>query len=434
MGRRFWRGVWRQEIAYSPLASQRIFHRSEARFKGFSGPVGSGKSAALCHEAIRLAYLNPGRTGLIGAPTYPMLRDTTQTAFLEVLKRNGIPHEWHRSENVLRFLDTGSRVLFRSLEEYERLRGTNLAWFGVDELTYTQEEAWLRLESRLRDPQAHRLCGFGVWTPKGFDWVYRRFVRPGTEGYDVVLAKPLENRHVLRVAPDFYERLKRSYDESFYRQEVLGEYLEKDRDRAYWNFDPEVHLQQLEVSLRLPLLWSLDFNVDPLCSVIAQREGPSVRVVYEIVLRRATTKQACQEFLNRYGRRSVGVIVYGDASGWQMHTSGGSDYGVIREVMQRSGFTSVEFRVPRANPSVAERVALVNAKLRNAANEVELQVDRRCRMLTEDLAQVLYKPRSTVIDKERDPDRTHATDALGYLLWQEFGERRQVGEQSRRLL
>ena len=60
-----------RQIAYSPLPSQKLFHKSAARMKGFSGPIGSGKSQALCHEAIRLTYLNPGRTGLIGAPTYP---------------------------------------------------------------------------------------------------------------------------------------------------------------------------------------------------------------------------------------------------------------------------------------------------------------------------------------------------------------------------
>ena len=72
--------------------------------------------------------------------------------------------------------DTGSRILFRAVDEFERLRGTNLAWFGLDELTYTPEEAWLRLEGRLRDPKATRLCGFAVWTPKGYDWVYERFM------------------------------------------------------------------------------------------------------------------------------------------------------------------------------------------------------------------------------------------------------------------
>lgn len=60
------------EIAYAPLPSQLKFHNSTARFKGLSGPIGSGKSQALCQEAIRLSYLNQGRQGLIGAPTYAL--------------------------------------------------------------------------------------------------------------------------------------------------------------------------------------------------------------------------------------------------------------------------------------------------------------------------------------------------------------------------
>src|ERR1700692_1778723 len=90
-----------RRIVYSPLPSQKRFHDSTARFKGFSGPIGSGKSQALCHEAIRLCYLNPGRTGLIGAPTYPMLRDATVAALLETLERNSIPHDVNRAENFL---------------------------------------------------------------------------------------------------------------------------------------------------------------------------------------------------------------------------------------------------------------------------------------------------------------------------------------------
>jgi hypothetical protein len=62
----------RREIAYDPLPSQRIFHSLTARFKGFSGPIGCGKSQALCHEAIRLSYMNAGRMGLLGAPTYSL--------------------------------------------------------------------------------------------------------------------------------------------------------------------------------------------------------------------------------------------------------------------------------------------------------------------------------------------------------------------------
>ena len=143
-----------RDIAYHPLPSQQKFHDSAARFKGFSGPIGSGKSQAVCHEAIRLTYLNQGRLGLLGAPTFPMLRDATQAALFEILDGNKIPFDHNKAENTLIMRDTRSKILFRPMDEFERLRGTNLAWFGLDELTYTQEEAWLRLEGRLRDPKA----------------------------------------------------------------------------------------------------------------------------------------------------------------------------------------------------------------------------------------------------------------------------------------
>src|ERR1700732_4510660 len=205
-------------IDYTPLPSQRAFDKSKARIKGFSGPIGSGKSAALCHEAIRLAYLNPGRTGLIGAPTFPMLRDAIPHALFDILDSNRLRYDFFKAENVLKMKDTGSRILFRALDEFERLRGTNLSWFGLDELTYVPEAAWLRLEGRLRDPKAERLCGFAAWTPKGYDWVYQRFIAEPKPGYEAIRAEPNENRFLLGKTSDFYKTLKGSYDDKFYQQ------------------------------------------------------------------------------------------------------------------------------------------------------------------------------------------------------------------------
>lgn len=421
-------------IHYTPLPSQAKFHQSRARFKGFSGSVGSGKSQALCQEAIKLSYINAGRVGLIGAPTYPMLRDATLTSFLEVLDSNSIPYDLNKGENVLTMRDSNSRILLRSVDEFERLRGTNLAWFGLDELSYTAEESWMRLEGRLRDPLAKRLCGFAVWTPKGHDWVYRRFLADPIEGYEVVMAKPFENRFILGAVPDFYERLKKSYDERFYRQEVLGEYLSVDSGRVYSSFERVDNVVDVQLQPGAPLLWALDFNVDPMCSVVAQRQGDNIAILEEIVLRRASTYQACEEFWNRFRQHSGGVVVFGDASGNNQKTSGATDYQIIREFFARTPIRSIDCRVPKANPAVRERVLVVNAKLRSANGQVYLRVSPKCKELIKDLDEVVYKPDSTVIDKERDTKRTHLSDALGYLLWQEFHSQVQFGEQNRRLL
>ena len=422
-----------RKINYSPLPSQRLFHDCRARFKGYSGSIGSGKSQALCQEAIKLSYLNSGRVGLIGAPTYPMLRDATLTSLVSVLEANRLPFDLNKSENVLTMKDTGSRILLRSLDEYERLRGTNLAWFGVDELSYTSEEAWIRLEGRLRDPKAQRLSGFAVWTPKGHDWIYQRFFAGRISGYEAIVARPFENKFILDTIPDFYERLKASYDERFYRQEVLGEYLSIDSGRVYSSFTRAEHVGEVRFDPYAPLLWALDFNVDPMCSIVAQKQGENVVVIDEIVLRRASTHQACEEFLNRFRNHRGGVVIYGDASGNSAKTSGQSDYRMIGDFFSRTMFRILDYRVPKANPAVRARVQMVNSKLMSADGVSRIRIASQCKELIKDLEEVTYKPDSTVIDKERDAKRTHLSDAFGYLLWQEYERPVQFGEQNRPL-
>jgi hypothetical protein len=433
MGRLRRAGTCEQTIAYHPLPSQKRFHDCPARFKGFSGPIGSGKSQALCQEAIKLSYLNSGRLGLLGAPTIPMLREATQATLFEILDSNSVPYEYNKADNVLTMTDTGSKVLFRPVDEFERLRGTNLAWFGLDELTYAPEAAWLRLEGRLRDPKAARLCGFAAWTPKGYDWVFQKFLAEPVSGYQTILAEPFENRFLLDKVPDFYDRLNGSYDENFFQQEVLGQYLNLHGGLVYSAFDRKDHVMELSVDPALPLLWALDFNVDPMCSVIAQVSEKQTCVLDEIVIRHASTLDACKEFQRRYPSHRAGIVVYGDASGSTLQTTGASDYQIIREFFQAICPARIKYKVPSQNPLVRDRITVMNSKLRTASGDIQLLVDPKCKELVKDLEQVSYKADSTEIDKEKDRRRTHLSDALGYLLWQECRPLPAIGGRKNRL-
>jgi hypothetical protein len=419
--------------AYKPLPSQAQFLSLTTRIKGFSGPVGSGKSAALAFEAIRQAYVNEGRQGLLAAPTYAMLRDATLVSLFGMLEQQDVDYEHRKTDGELTISASDSLVLLRSLEEPERLRGTNLAWFGIDELSYAREDGWLRLEARLRDPKARKLCGFGVWTPQGHDWLYKRFIHEPVDGYSCVRARPFENRFLLDKTPDYYERLESSYDPRFYKQEVLGEYLNSRADRVYHCFDRKVHLARHIYDPTQPLMWALDFNVAPMSSVVLQRVGGRVAVIDEIVLDRATTEEACMEFENRYRGLSAPLEIFGDASGRNMHTTGMNDYTMLQSFLYRAGFRNVRLRVPAANPAVLNRVNKVNGLLTNALGEVRLEIDPRCKELIKDFEEVMYKADSGIVDKTRDPRRTHASDALGYAIWALFGPNPKVGEIDKRL-
>jgi hypothetical protein len=138
------------------------------------------------------------------------------------------------------------------------------------------------------------------------------------------------------------------------------------------------------------------------------------------------------EFERRFGAHRAGILVYGDASGASMQTTGDSDYQIIRAYFARKS-AKATLQVPRANPAVRDRVATVNAALRNARGEVSLLVDPKCRELIQDFEQVSYREDSNQIDKEKDRRRTHLSDALGYLIWQEM-RAGSIGERGERLL
>lgn len=371
---------------------------------------------------------------MLAAPTFAMLRDASLITLSRMLEDMEVEFEHKRSDGELHVLYADSMILLRSLDEPERLRGTNLAWFGVDELSYASEEAWQRLEARLRDPKAQELCGFGVWTPQGHDWIYNKFIKSPVAGYGCVRALPFENHYLLEQTPDYYQQLESSYDPKFYEQEVMGEYVNSRADRVYHCFNPAVHVITAEYDPHDTLMWALDFNVTPMSSVILQRKGGRLVVIDEIVLDRATTAEACIEFENRYRGHAAPLEIYGDASGRSMHTTGTADYTTLSTFLAKAGFRSTRFRVPNSNPPVLDRIRKVNALLTNAIGEVRLEIGAKCKELIKDFEEVMYKPGSGVIDKVRDPLRTHLSDALGYVVWELYGERPTAGNRTQRLI
>ena len=429
------------EWQYQTLPAQRTFHSDlQTRFKGYSGPIGSGKSYALVYEALFLSRMNPGLLGLVGAPTYRMLQDSTQRTFFEVLQAEGIEYTFNKQRNHLKFSATGSEVIFRTMETPERLRGVNLAWFALDELTYTREEAWTRVVGRLRHPEARRLGGCAVWTPKGYDWVHKRFVEQQHKDYCLVQATPRENIHL---PPDFYDQLKEAYAERFYRQEALGEYLDVFGGNAYYAFS-ENNIRESTYDRNLGLCWALDFNVDPMCSVICQIEEVRVRpwdppnrrtrvlrVIDEIVLPNSNTEAAVQEFMRRTANLEgfpwpIPLTIYGDASGNSRTTkSTRTDYELIQDMFRDEPGYRFSTRQNTANPAIRDRVNTVNTMLKSASGTHNIFIHPNCRELLKDLRQVKWRRDSSGnptgdLDKS-DQQRTHVSDALSYLVAQEWG-------------
>jgi hypothetical protein len=226
--------------------------------------------------------------------------------------------------------------------------------------------------------------------------------------------------------------------------------------RAYYAFSRAKNLQPAYYQANLPLYWSLDFNVNPMCSVLCQIEDKTtrdmamlgrslavVRVLDEIILPNSNTEEACRIFQERTApwiarQNGVQLRIYGDAAGGARSTAGKSDYQIIREFFRRTPEYQASYHVPAANPAVRDRLNAMNSKLCNAAGLVGIQVDPKCKRLVKDLEQVAWKADANgrmtgEIDKS-NAELTHVSDALGYLIEREFGLREKGGERGGRFV
>jgi hypothetical protein len=200
------------------------------------------------------------------------------------------------------------------------------------------------------------------------------------------------------------------------------------------------NVKNFRFSPGLPLYWSLDFNMNPLCSVLMQVSNGVVVVLDELILPDSNTLSACDEFLSRTEKWNAGsklsVQIYGDSTAEQRHTSASrTDWQIIKEFFGRyRDRYNVTFHVPSSNPPVKDRINCVNARLRNHAGQHRVMVHEHCKHLIRDFEQVCWKTDphgNTLVELDKsDPMRTHVSDAVGYYIAREFPMRPPMGERS----
>ncbi len=202
----------------------------------------------------------------------------------------------------------------------------------------------------------------------------------------------------------------------------------------------------MELHASLPLRLTFDFNVEPMCCVIAQivpgEAGPELAVLDAVVKYGATVADLCAEVLERLSWTQQTLYIYGDASGKnRSHQSLRSNYDVIKEALQPalrkegrgSAAGKIEMRVPKANPAVSNRLNAMNRLMEDANGRVRLAIRKtlpakQCptRELVRSLQRTSVKPGTTDIWKPAGETITHASDALGYLVVSEFSMQKPI--------
>ena len=149
----------------------------------------------------------------------------------------------------------------------------------------------------------------------------------------------------------------------------------------------------------------MDFNIEPMCAVVFQTDGSTVKVVNEIVLHTSNTDEIVEEIKNRYENKRI--IIYPDPACRQRRTSAGGRTDL--SILQNAGFS---VKCKYRHPEVRDRINAVNSRLQNSEGDVLLYIDPRCKRTIHSLERQLYKQETSVPDKDSGYD--HMNDALGY--------------------
>ena len=385
-----------------------------------------GKTFLAGVELCRAAW-GPGRLAWYVAPTY---RQAKRVAW-KPLKELTRPY-WATKPNEtdLRIdLTSGGSIALRGADNPDSLRGNGLDFLVLDEYAQISPEAWTKvLRPSLADRQGRALF---IGTPQGTNHFFDLYT--SVQGNSQWSTFQFTTEQGGNVSAAELEIAARELDEDTYKQEFQGDFVNLTSGLVYRAFDRHGNLRTLQYEKRLPLFWSLDFNVDPMATVIGQKCNQEVRVLEEMVLKDSNTETACAEFLKRTARwrtfdnNPIVVHIYGDATAIGRKSSASrTDWEIVWQFFARhSDRYKVVNRVGSKNPPVKDRVNCVNAKLKNYLGECTLFIDPSCKELIQDFERVHWRADShgnmlADIDKS-DTARTHVSDALGYMVAQEFG-------------
>jgi PBSX family phage terminase large subunit len=390
-------------MQYNLLKAQREFleipHDHKLDVAVYQGGYGSGKTFAGSLLGILLCMKFPGVRGLVGAQTYTLVRDTTLQSYFEHLDNMGIDYEWSASAQVLKFKN-GSEILFRHFDEPNKLKSLNLGFVEIEEMSDVPYDTFKVLLSRMRqsikpDWKNFTYRIFGHTNPEmSRGWIYKTFVENPAPNYRFIVAPTTQNIYL----PDGYcDELKKLYDEQYYKVFVLGQNETVSTGLVVKGFTTD-NIKEITYRPEFDLHLSCDFNVDPMCWVLAHKTDDKVFYFYVLAMEATTTFSAADEFCARYPNHKGKIIINGDASGDNRScTSEYTNYVIIKNRLLGHGYEP-EIRIKPYNPPVKNRIAAFNAKVRNAKGEVGLMVDKRCDKLLYNIYNLKYREGSSRID------------------------------------
>lgn len=388
---------------------------SPSAFPAFVGGFGSGKTQALIARMIAKKLQYPRQNVAYYLPTFDLVRTIAFPRFTEQLEDLRIPFTLNKTYATLDIAKGElGQVIFRTMDNPERIVGYEVAHSGVDELdTLKTEDArsvWNKIISRNRQKMADgslNTVAVGT-TPEGFRFVYEMWGRDPVaalkKGYELIRAPTSSN--IRNLPAGYIDSLQNTYPSALLQAYLEGEFVNLVSGSVYPGFDRILNSTSCVWKPGEPVHVGMDFNVGNMAVVVHVLRNGKPRAVKESIGLLDTPAAIAWIKANFPGSM---VIVYPDSSGKSRKSNDASISDI--SLLRKARFNVI---VNTQNPAVKDRVMSLNKVINDRDYLVNID---ECPLLTESLEKQAY-------NKKGEPDKAsgfdHSNDAAGYFAAQKW--------------
>lgn len=296
---------------------------------------------------------------------YPAIISKNETLKQILLINNGKIDFWSMEDP-----DSGrGRKYHRAIiDEFAKAKKAKQAWQETIRPTLTdyQGDGWFFSTPKGKNNYFYKL---EIDTQKDPLWAHFKFT-----SYDNPHLNPAE-----------IDSARAQLDDLTFRQEYMAEDVDANDRPFLYSFSRDIHVvpaATFKVNRHLPILFSYDFNKEPMTATVAQQQDIFTSTIFDAIkLDVGSTPEITDILKARYIAWDGNIDVTGDATGRNRSALTVGNLNHYRIIKEKLGLSDDNLKVPKQNMALSDSRILCNSVLQNA----KFRVTDNCDELITDL-------------------------------------------------
>lgn len=401
----------------------------------FKGGRGSTKSSFIALILVVLMLIDKEFNAVCVRKVADTLQDSVYNQIIWAVEILGLVDYFQYKSSPLQIIykKTGQRFYFRGCDKPEKIKSIKCktgklkaVWF--EELTEFKGMKEIRTVTQSIVRGADKILCFYSFNPPedGKNWVNlevetkknNRFVSHST-----YLDIPPEwlGADFLQEAEDLKENKPDEYNNEYLGLTSIKTF------NVVKNYLHNINTREIKYNPDMDLHLTCDFNVDPMCWVLAHKTDEKAFFFDELTKENTYTQECIEEFIKRYGNHRGKIIVNGDASGdYRNAQSKFTNYAIIlNSLREHFGADRVKLEIRDFNPPIISRINAFNQRVKTNKGIIDIYIDPKCEKLLYNIDNLKFKQGTSEIDLptqkeiEQNPELKylgHPFDAASYLV------------------